>query len=78
MRSRVVTVKGPRGILTRSFRHVQVDMQMIKKRKLRVDKWFGSRKELAAVRTVCTHVENMIRGVTKVENLAEIFNLHSN
>jgi len=65
LKSRVVSVKGPRGSLSRSFRHVQVDMQMVGRNKLKVDKWFGSRKELASVRTVCTHVENMIRGVTK-------------
>ncbi|GAB6033269.1 60S ribosomal protein L9 [Chamberlinius hualienensis] len=65
VKSRVVTVKGPRGTLTRNFRHVQVDMQMIGKSKLKVEKWFGTRKELASVRTVCTHVENMVKGVTK-------------
>jgi large subunit ribosomal protein L9e len=30
-----------------------------------VEKWFGRRKELAAVRTVCSHIENLIKGVTK-------------
>jgi len=30
-----------------------------------VEKWFGLRKELAAVRTVCSHIENLIKGVTK-------------
>lgn len=33
---------------------------------LTVNKWFGKKKEIAAVRTVCSHVSNMIRGVTKV------------
>jgi ribosomal protein L6P/L9E len=33
---------------------------------LKVEKWFGTKKELAAVRTVCSHIENMIKGVTKV------------
>ncbi|XP_013373525.1 PREDICTED: 60S ribosomal protein L9 isoform X1 [Chinchilla lanigera] len=31
---------------------------------LRVDKWWGNRKELATVRTICSHVQNMIKGVT--------------
>ena len=30
-----------------------------------VEKWFGLRKELAAVRTVCSHIQNLIKGVTK-------------
>lgn len=62
--SRKVTVRGPRGILRRDFRHVQVDMKKEGKDKLVVVKWFGIRKELATVRTVCTHIENMIKGVT--------------
>ena len=32
---------------------------------IKVEKWFGKRKELAAVRTVCSHIENMMKGVTK-------------
>jgi len=30
-----------------------------------VEKWFGSKKELAAVRSVCSHISNMMIGVTK-------------
>ncbi|XP_034242061.1 60S ribosomal protein L9 [Thrips palmi] len=64
---RVVTVTGPRGVLKRSFKHLALTMYMTKgkERKLRVEKWFGSKKELAAVRTVCSHIENLIKGVTK-------------
>ena len=32
---------------------------------LRVEKSFGTRKELAAIRTCTSHVSNMIKGVTK-------------
>lgn len=39
---------------------------MVAKDELQVNKWFGKKKEIAAVRTVCSHVTNMIRGVTKV------------
>lgn len=62
---RKVTVKGPRGTLTKDFSHGHLQLNMLGKKKLRVQKWFGTRKELATVRTVCTHVENMIKGVTK-------------
>lgn len=62
--SRVITVKGARGILKRSFKHLALDIRMINPRTLKVEKWFGRKKELAAVRTVCSHVENMLKGVT--------------
>lgn len=39
---------------------------MVQKDELQVAKWFGKKKEIAAVRTVCSHVTNMIKGVTKV------------
>lgn len=39
---------------------------------LRVDKWWGNRKELATVRTICSHVQNMIKGVTLVSRLMRL------
>jgi large subunit ribosomal protein L9e len=45
-----------------------LDMQQIEedgKKKLRVDLWFGTRETIAAIRTICSHIENMITGVTK-------------
>merc|ERR1711893_222459 len=53
------------GTLRRSFKHLSVDIRRINKKELLVEKWFGIKKELAAVRTVCSHIENMIKGVTK-------------
>jgi large subunit ribosomal protein L9e len=32
---------------------------------LRVEMAFGKRKQLAAIRTACSHVQNLIKGVTK-------------
>lgn len=66
VRKRIVTVKGARGTLERTFRHLAIDIYLESPRLLKVEKWFGTKKELAAVRTVCTHIENMIKGVTKV------------
>merc|ERR1712193_204928 len=65
VKSRVVTVKGPRGTLIKSFKHLAVDISMPDKKTVRVEKWFGKKKELAAVRTVCSHITNLINGVTK-------------
>ncbi|CAH8547047.1 unnamed protein product [Schistosoma curassoni] len=60
---RVVYVKGPRGSLKRDFGHLSLDIKVFSK-KVVVTKYFGNRKELAAVRTVCSHIGNMIKGVT--------------
>merc|ERR1712038_671599 len=65
VKARVVTIKGDRGTLSKSFRHLALDIFMSDEKTLKVEKWFGKRKELAAVRTVCSHIGNMINGVTK-------------
>mmetsp|Transcript_38752 Transcript_38752/g.107664 ORF Transcript_38752/g.107664 Transcript_38752/m.107664 type:complete len:190 (+) Transcript_38752:12-581(+) len=64
-KSRAVTVTGPRGELTRSFRHVTISIVPLGKRSVRLDLWFGNRKQLACIRTVASHIENMMVGVTK-------------
>ncbi|XP_018098588.1 60S ribosomal protein L9 [Xenopus laevis] len=66
LKGRTVTVKGPRGVLRKKFNHINVELSLLgkKKRRLRVDKWWGNRKELATVRTICSHVQNMVKGVT--------------
>lgn len=66
-KSRRVIVRGPRGVLRRSFRHLAIDIHIENKNVVKVVKWFGSKKEIAAVRTVCSHIENLITGVTKVK-----------
>merc|ERR1712080_603545 len=68
VKSRVVEVKGPRGSLTKSFKHLAVDIYMTDKDTIKVEKWFGKTKQIAAVRTVCSHITNMFQGVTKVRN----------
>ena len=60
IKSRNVTVKGPRGELTRAFKHVMLAFELVggnkdagvPPKKLRVDLWFGNRKQLATIRTV--------------------------
>jgi len=68
VKSREITVTGSRGELKRSFTHLNCDIKLEKTRKgykLRAEMWFGTHKQIAALRTVCTHVRNMITGVTK-------------
>lgn len=57
---------GTRGVLKKNFKHLAVDIQMVGKKQVLVTKWFGTKKQLASVRTVCSHIENMIKGVTLV------------
>jgi len=65
VKARAVTIKGSRGSLTKSFKHLAVDIYMTDKNTIKVEKWFGKKKQLAAVRTVVSHINNMFKGVTK-------------
>jgi large subunit ribosomal protein L9e len=49
--------------LVREFKHIKVSMVRISKNSIRVDAWFATRKKIACVKTLCTHIENMIKGV---------------
>ena len=65
--SRKVDVTGPRGSLTRTFRHKALEITPVGTdgKKLRVDIWFGKKKDLACLRTCCSHIENMMTGVVR-------------
>ncbi|KAG6487038.1 hypothetical protein ZIOFF_055620 [Zingiber officinale] len=64
--AKIVEVEGPRGKLTRNFKHLNLDFELIEGgKKLKVDAWFGSRKTTAAIRTSLSHIDNLIAGVTK-------------
>merc|ERR1712242_623400 len=65
VKSRTVTVKGARGTLTKAFKHLAVDIYMVDKETIKVEKWFGKKKQLASVRTVCSHIGNLFKGVMK-------------
>lgn len=52
-KSREVTVKGPKGTLQRSFKHMSLDIQSANGGKeIKVDLWFGNRETIAAIRLV--------------------------
>ncbi|KAL1934901.1 hypothetical protein VTP01DRAFT_7083 [Rhizomucor pusillus] len=65
IKSRVVTVKGPRGELTKNLRHLNIEIKFEGKDKLKFVVYHGVRKHIAAIRTVRSIVNNMITGVTK-------------
>lgn len=66
VRSREVTVKGPHGELKRTFRHLPLVLHTTKDAKrVKVATWNGKRSDIACLRTVCSHINNMFTGVTK-------------
>ena len=66
VKSRLVTVKGPRGELTKSLRHINMEIKKISDNKIKLVVWHGARKHVACLRTVRSLIMNMIQGVTKV------------
>ena len=67
IRARFVTVKGPRGTLTKDLKHLPIDLAFTDetKKTVKVDRWFTSGKANSVIKTTCSHIENMIIGVTK-------------
>ena len=70
IKSRLIKVTGPRGTLTKSVRHVNMDVRMLKGENGQPDKvllavWAGGRKHNACLRTIRSLIENLITGVTK-------------
>ncbi|QRV73096.1 ribosomal protein L6 [Ceratobasidium sp. AG-Ba] len=67
IKSRLITVEGPRGKLTKNVRHVNMDIQLIKgkENKVTLAVWQGGRKHIACLRTIKSLIENMVTGVTK-------------
>lgn len=62
----VVTVKGPRGTLTKNLKHLQLDFRVdMVKRTFSAIRWFGTKIPIATLNTSLAHVKNMITGVTK-------------
>jgi large subunit ribosomal protein L6 len=62
--ARKVTVKGPKGTLTRDFSHEPVSISMDGKT-VRVWAEWPRKKESALVGTIHSHIQNMITGVMK-------------
>lgn len=61
---RIVTISGKKGALTRDFSHAT--LEILKEEKLiKVRADWPRKKEAATVATVSSHIENMIKGVTK-------------
>ena len=75
-KARQVTVKGPKGEITKSFAHKAVEIKVVKwttgKNRgdfVRLRMWNSSYKQAAAVTTFTSLIRNMIIGVTEVSML---------
>ena len=67
IKSRIVTVKGPRGELVRNFKHCAIDMQLTDD-KLLMDMWFATKKQLSTLGSLKSHITNMMVGVVQVRH----------
>ena len=61
---KIVEVIGDKARLVRDFSHAPVLIQL-EDGEVKISAFWPRRKEAAIVGTVCSHIENMIRGVTK-------------
>jgi len=65
IKSRKVKVNGPRGELFKDLSHLPVVFDTPKKGILRIRIYHGVRKQVAALRTVRTLINNLVIGVTR-------------
>jgi large subunit ribosomal protein L9e len=74
VKSRLITVTGPRGTIKKNVRHVNMDIQLVKGKdnKVSLAVWQGGRKHNACLRTIKSLISNMVIGVTKVRIAADI------
>ncbi|KAL8903966.1 MAG: hypothetical protein Q9207_003581 [Kuettlingeria erythrocarpa] len=65
IKSRLVTVEGPRGKLVKDLSHLSVCFSQPNTATIDIELHHGSRKNVATLRTVKTLINNLIIGVTK-------------
>lgn len=67
IKSRIITVTGPRGTLKKNVRHTNMDILLVKgkdENKVLLSVWQGGRKHVACLRTIKSLITNLIKGVT--------------
>jgi len=65
IKTRTVTVEGPRGKLVKDLGHLAVNFGQPKKNTISIEIHHGNRKNVATLRTVRSIINNLIIGVTK-------------
>jgi large subunit ribosomal protein L9e len=67
VKARKVTITGPLGVLKRDFDHATLQLRLFVNHKgekrIRVGLWNGNKKQNAVVKTICSEIENLIKGV---------------
>jgi large subunit ribosomal protein L6 len=64
LEGRKVTVKGPKGTLSRDFHHAPVSME-VNDKTMRIWAEWPRKKEAALAGTIYSHIQNMVTGVRK-------------
>jgi len=64
LEGRKVSVKGPKGTLVRNFQHASISMEVDGKT-VRIWAEWPRKREASLVGTIYSHIQNMIKGVTK-------------
>ncbi|KAI4135809.1 MAG: hypothetical protein LQ347_000355 [Umbilicaria vellea] len=65
IKSRLITVEGPRGKLVKNLSHLSVSFSHPSKNIINIELHHGARKNVATLRTVKTIINNLIIGVTR-------------
>ena len=65
IRSRVVSVEGPRGKLVKDLSHIAVTFGRPEQNVISIELHHGARKGVATLRTVRTIINNLMIGVTR-------------
>ncbi|KAK5016677.1 ribosomal protein L6, alpha-beta domain-containing protein [Cryomyces antarcticus] len=65
IKTRIVTVEGPRGKLVKNLAHLSVSFSQPSPSVINIELHHGSRKNVATLRTVRTLINNLTIGVTK-------------
>merc|ERR1712157_614795 len=61
VKGQVVTVSGPRGTLKRDFSHLKVELKKTGLQTMRITKWWATMKQKAALRTVSSHINMIVK-----------------
>lgn len=65
VKSKVITVKGPRGTLIKSLKHIKAEIYVDEKEKcVNISIYMNTYKQSAILNTAQSHITNMIKGVT--------------
>ena len=66
IKSKMVTVEGKHGKLTRNFKHLPLELWLGDGgKKVMARMFFAKTKQISCLRSVCSHIQNLFDGVTQ-------------